>query len=328
MKIFTRVAFALGLCILAGAGWVYFQLQSYPDIQAYKSLLVPTSSGGEKSLRTIFLGVSTILLDDGETAILTDGFFTRPNAAQLLLGKIAPDQALIANYLKRAGVDKLAAVIVQHSHYDHVMDSPEVARLTGAIMVGSESTANVGRGWGLPKDRIKVMQPGEKMDFGKFHVTLIESGHVPPGFPGGEITEPLIPPARATAYKVGTSYATLVEHEGTSILINASAGFAPGALRNRHADIVFLGIGMLGKRDEAYMESYWSEVVEAVGARRVIPIHWDNFARPLDQPLQPIPHLLDDFDATMNFLKKKGGEQSVEIMLLQAWQVMDLSSSN
>jgi len=328
MKIFTRAAFALGLCILAVTSWVYYQLQSYPEIQAYESLLVPASSGGERSLRATFLGVSTILLNDGETAILTDGFFTRPNAAQLLLGKIAPDKALIANYLKRAGVGKLAAVIVQHSHYDHVMDSPEVALQTGAVMVGSESTANVGRGWGLPEDRIWVRPPGANMDFGKFHVTLIESGHIPPGFPGGEITEPLVAPARATAYKVGTSYAMLVEHEGTSILINASAGFTPGTLRTHHADIVFLGIGLLGKRDGAYMESYWREVVEAVGARHVIPIHWDNFARPLDEPLQPIPHLLDDFDATMRFLQEKGAAQGVEIRLPQAWRAMDLSSSD
>jgi len=29
-------------------------------------------------LRVMFLGVSTLLFDDGDTAILTDGFFTRP----------------------------------------------------------------------------------------------------------------------------------------------------------------------------------------------------------------------------------------------------------
>jgi L-ascorbate metabolism protein UlaG (beta-lactamase superfamily) len=328
MKIFTRVAFVLGLCILVVTSWVYYQFQSYPDLQAYKSLLLPTTSGTEQPLRITFLGVSTLLLNDGETAILIDGFFTRPNAAQLLLGKIASNKALIAKYVKRMDIDKLAAVIVQHSHYDHVMDSPEVALQTGAIIVGSESTTNVGRGSGLPENRIWVRSPGAIMDFGKFRVTLIESGHVPPGFPGGEITEPIISPARATAYKIGTSYATLVEHEGTSILINASAGFAPGALRNRHADIVFLGIGSLGKRDRAYMESYWREVVEAVGARHVIPIHWDNFARPLDEPLQPIPHLLDDFDATMRFLQEKSAAQGVEIRLPQPWQVMNLFPFN
>src|SRR5262249_15436032 len=155
--------------------------------------------------------------------------------------------------------------------------------------------------------------------------TLLASGHVPPGFPAGEITQPLVPPARATAYLMGTNYAVLVQHGRSSILINASAGFAPGALGGRYADVVFLGIGMLGKRNLAYREFYGGELVQATGARRAIQIHGDNFALPLDEPLQPIPHLLDDFDATMRFLLEKGAARGVEVKLPQAWQPIDLS---
>jgi L-ascorbate metabolism protein UlaG (beta-lactamase superfamily) len=77
---------------------------------------------------------------------------------------------------------------------------------------------------------------------------------------------------------------------------------------------VLLGVGTLGKQDDAYREAHWREVVQAVGARRVIPIHWDNFWRPLDQPLQPMPLLLDDLDATMNHLQRLAQRDGVEIL--------------
>src|SRR5262249_59853643 len=119
-----------------------------------------------------------------------------------------------------------------------------------------------GGGWGLAEERIRIKPPGSTIEFGKFRVTLLASGHVPPGFPAGEITQPLVPPARVTAYLMGTNYAVLVEHGRSSILINASAGFAPGALGGRYADVVFLGIGMLGKRNLAYMEHYLRDVLQ------------------------------------------------------------------
>jgi hypothetical protein len=37
------------------------------------------------------------------------------------------------------------------------MDAPEVAKRTGAMLLGSESTANIGRGWGLPEEQIRVV---------------------------------------------------------------------------------------------------------------------------------------------------------------------------
>ena len=55
----------------------------------------------------------------------------------------------------------VAAVIPLHAHYDHAMDAPEVARRTGALLLGSESSANVARGWGLPERQIQVAKLGQ-----------------------------------------------------------------------------------------------------------------------------------------------------------------------
>ncbi|MBN8940287.1 MAG: MBL fold metallo-hydrolase [Rhizobiales bacterium] len=312
----------LVVLLLAGGGFVYV-LNDLPDLRQVSSLFQRAAPGPRAELRVTFLGVSTLLIEDGETAIMTDGFFTRPGGRAVFLGKVEPDRAIIARSLERAGVMTLAAVIPVHSHYDHALDSPEVARLTGALLVGSTSTANIGRGWGLPERQIKVVGNGEVLSFGRFRVHFITGRHAPSPFTGGEIDAPLTPPARANAYLEGTSYALLIEHGDRSLLVNASAGFVPGMLRGRRADVAFLGIGTFGRPREDDLERYWDETIAATGARRVIPVHWDNFFLPLDQPLEPMPRLLGGFDLIMAFLKARGEASGVDVRLMEAWSRID-----
>lgn len=216
-------------------------------------------------------------------------------------------QERIEAALARAGVLELAVVIPVHSHYDHAMDAPEVARRTGALLLGSESTANIGRGWGLPESRIRVAEPGRSYAFGAFEVTLIPSRHVNFGLNartlGGAVREPLVPPARATAYAEGVSWSVHVAHPSGSLLVQGSAGFVPGALRRHPADVVLLGVGGLGRLDAGYRDAYLAEVVEATQAKLVIPVHYDDFTRPLARPLPLMPSLLADFPAVMRQLR-------------------------
>jgi L-ascorbate metabolism protein UlaG (beta-lactamase superfamily) len=206
------------------------------------------------------------------------------------------------------------------------MDAPEVAIRTGAVLLGSESTANVGRGWDLPEAQIRVAAMGQAMQFGRFTITLYPSLHAPTGFTGGEITQPLKPPVRASEYKEGQSYAMLVQHDGRALLVTGSAGYVPGALKGVRADVVLLGIGSLGQRSDAYRQDYWREVVQTSGAKRVIPIHWDDFWLPSDAPMQPLPQPLDNFDATMKFLSERGALERVDIRLPLPWAAMDVFS--
>jgi len=97
--------------------------------------------------------------------------------------------------------------------------------------------------------------------------------------------------------------------------VQGSAGIVPGALAGLKVDTVFLGVGTLGKKDEAYRSAYWQETVRASGAKRVIPIHWDNFWLPLDQPLQAMPLLFDNFDVVMADLAQRGAADGVEVRL-------------
>ncbi len=289
-----------------------------PDISRYDDRFdVPASA---EAFAATFLGVSSLLLDDGVTAVLTDGYFSRPSLRRVALGRIAPDEGRITAALSRAGIDRLAAVAPVHTHFDHALDSGVVAARTGAVLVGGTSTEQVGLGAGLAPDRIRVVVPGETLAFGAFRMTWLESEHCPPDRFPGEITEPVVPPARATAYRCGEAWSILVEHgSGRSALVQGSAGFVPGALAGRRADVAYLGIGQLGVQDEEYIRTYWAETVTAVGAREVVLLHWDDFFRPLDRPLRALPYAGDDLDTTMRVLSRLAHGQQVGLHFPTVW---------
>jgi len=128
----------------------------------------------------------------------------------------------------------------------------------------------------------------------------------------------VVPPAAALEYLEGGSFSVSIEHaEAGSLLVQGSAGWREGALLGRSYDVVLLGVGGLGSRDEAYRETYYEQIVESVGPELVIPIHWDDFTRPLTQPLRPMPRIQDDLDVTMAFLAERAArEQGHELALL------------
>jgi len=267
-------------------------------------------------LTAAFFGATTLLIDDGETRLLTDGFFTRPGLLRVLLGRIAPRPALIASNLARAGITRLDAVLVGHSHYDHAMDAPEVCRLSRARLYGSSSTANIARGWRLPEEQICPIQPGKALPVGRFKVTFYPSRHAVPLHYPGAIHTPLIPPARASAYREGGTFAILIEHPLGSLLVHESAAYLPGELSGVRADTAFISIASLSQRPEE-REAYFREVVLAVGAKLVCPIHHDDFF----QALRPHPRLVPGARGVLDWLARRVARQpGLKITILEPWQ--------
>ncbi|HEX7715669.1 MAG TPA: MBL fold metallo-hydrolase [Marmoricola sp.] len=301
-----------------------------PDLSRYHQLFETIwPAERDAPVAVTFLGVSTLLLDDGESAILTDGFFSRPSMGRVLFGRVAPDLDRIGSCLAKARIGRLEAVLPVHSHYDHALDSAVVAERTGAVLVGGESTANLGRGHGLPEDRIVVVTPGAPIRFGAWTLTLVESHHCPPDRYPGVIAAPVRPPARVGAYRCGEAWSILVAHEGgRTVLVQGSAGYVEGALAGHTADVAYLGVGQLGLQSEEYLTAYWAETVRAVGARRAVLTHWDDFFRPLpmtddDAPLRALPYAGDDLDVTLRVLGRLAAEDGVALSFPTVWRRED-----
>lgn len=294
MRKLIRVLFfavlLLALVALVCLGWMFSVRPGLDSYQAHAYAGSKPAAG--PALVASWHGTTAVLLSDGQTSIFIDPFFTRPGGwPSLMLNRpIAPDENLIRAALDQAGAPSLAAVLVSHSHYDHAMDAGVVAKLTGSQLLGSESTANIGRGNGLSEQQIRVVESGRPMQYGHFTVTFLQSRHAGAtgGRPTGDITEPLVTPAGYTQYRQGGTFSILIEHPLGNVLHHGSAGWVPGMFEGRRADLVFLGIAAAPPTEE-----YFAQVVDAVGATRVIPTHWDDFTRPLSEPLIPLPFGVD-----------------------------------
>ena len=110
---------------------------------------------------------------------------------------------------------------------------------------------------------------------------LIRSAHAPlvdggPPIPGS-IDAPLRPPASLLDWKEGGSYTILISHPAGTALVQGSAGYVKDALDGVSANVVLLGIGGLDTLGAAHSRDYYAAIVTAVGAKCVLPIHWDNF---------------------------------------------------
>lgn len=284
------------------------------------------------SLTTMFLGTSTVLITDGSSSILVDGFFSRPmilkDGALDLDLEIRPDETKIRAALDRAGIDRLDMVVVSHSHIDHAMDSPVVAELTGARLAGSRSTAMIARGYGFPDAQFVHLESEQPITVGSFVLTPITALHSNGDAIPGEITEPITLPARALDYKTGGCFDFHLAHDEGSVLIHATANFIPHALADYPADVLYLGVGAAGVQDAAWRAQYWRETVETTGARVVRAVHWERFWEPIDEPFVPLPPPLDDFEVTQADFADRAAAAGIRYELPELWKAEPVEATS
>jgi len=155
-------------------------------------------------VRARYLGVTGWEITDGKTHILIDPYLSRlpgPPADGSTgepgwPGKLkqedpaVPNTAAIDRYIDRADY-----ILLTHTHYVHALDAPYIARTRKAIIIGSESAANIARDYGVPDEQIITIRGGEDFDFETFSVRVFPSLH---SFgPGKHYFHPGIAPAGA-----------------------------------------------------------------------------------------------------------------------------------
>jgi L-ascorbate metabolism protein UlaG (beta-lactamase superfamily) len=258
------------------------------DMDLYNSMLISNNTSPQQGLTITWLGTAGVLISDGQTGILIDPYVSRSGMSKIIFSmSLVPNIELIRAWTERLGKRTIRAVIVSHSHFDHSLDAPFFARESGAPLVGTQSTLNIGRGAGLREQELKLVKPGDSMTIGRFTIRFIESSHGPVfgsvPYPG-VIEKPLAQPARPKDYKLGGVFGILVMHPAGTILHHGSAGYIPGMYDSVRADLVLLGIA--GRGDTI---KYLSEVPLRVKANMVIPVHFDNFFKPIEDGMSFLP---------------------------------------
>jgi L-ascorbate metabolism protein UlaG (beta-lactamase superfamily) len=277
------------------------------------------------AVKVTFFGTSSLLIDDGETQLLTDGFVTRPGFIKAGFGKIESDSTLVKRIIKEEKIDRLKAVFVVHSHYDHVLDAPTFSKLTTAGLYGSASTLQVARAAKVPASLLHTFETGKALTFGKFTVTILPSRHTPPfnilGKSNDDLGETIDSnftlPAKTKAFTEGGAYDVLIEHNGKRLLIKASTNYIEGRLDDVQADVLFLGIAQLGKQGNAFKENFYKYTVLPLKPKLLIPIHWDNFFKPLNNNLKPLPKIADNLKQGLDFIIRKTEGDKISLKIVQ-----------
>jgi len=301
-------ASVLAALLAFGAATLVWLWQQRP-LQAIDGWPAPPEPGENRgTVLATWLGVTTLLFDDGETQILVDGFFSRPTVADILLRRPVDNDAPMIDFALNAyRIRHLAAIIPTHSHWDHAMDVGAIANRTNASVLGSESTANIARGANVPEDQIVVVEPGEAYEFGEFRVTLLPSAHAPIGWRGGTplsgtVDAPLAMPQPVTAMREGGSFAIVIEHPQGTAIVQGSAGFDPEPLDGVAADVVLASVFGLSEVDEEYARGFWQTLVTKTGANSFYAMHFDDFTRPF-RAIVPWPYFVMDLEETGHLLE-------------------------
>lgn len=222
-------------------------------------------------IRFRWLGVAGVELTCRGRTLVTDPFFTRPPFWRLWLGRVMPDAALAQRHVPQAD-----AVLVSHAHYDHVMDVPAVLRHTGAAAYGPPNACSLIALHGIPAEQIHRIAAGDVLKLDPFRVTVIAGVHLQlPAYKAGKLASGLKPPLRLRDYRMDDSFCFLYEVDGLRILDwrgETTAGACPAEV------LLFPPF----REDEFFVE-----LLAKVQPRLAMPNHWDDFWRPLSQPVMP-----------------------------------------
>lgn len=277
-------------------------------------------------MKVTYLGTTVLLFDDGEDQILFDAHLSRPSLTQIGLKHIQTDKKVVDCVVEQYKIHRLKAIFISHTHSDHVMDAPYLSEICGADIYGSASARNVARGGKVSEDRIHCyedeMRNGSNIQYniGAYEITVIPSLHSKAHWYNNDlgkvIDHPLIQPAGKKDYKEGGSYDFLVKNGGKTYLIRPSFNYIEGQLDGIQEDYLFLGIAGISKADAETKKMFFKETIGKGTPKMVIPIHWDNFFRPLFAPSYQTPKFLEDTNAALYELASYCGEHDVPCTVL------------
>jgi len=272
---------------------------------------IDTEVDTRNRLHATYLGATSLVISDGKDTILFDGFFTRKSLFGLFTDKMVSDEGIVLDGLKRAGIyrKKVSALFIAHNHYDHAIDAFTVAKHTNTTIYAPPETLNL-------KDYAheKTLVDNEEYVLGDFKVRALLTPHVEKS-KLVKLTESVINwLSDGENYKHAPhAYSFLITHRNKQILIVPSANFKE--VDQLEADIVFLGVGLLGSRPKIETQKLWQNAVEKTDASLVIPIHWDNITETIGNQIPPIPWYVDDLKKTMKRLNSYA-EKSEGIQIL------------
>lgn len=256
-----------------------------------------------KRLRLTHFGAAAWRITDGETTIYVDPYFSRLRTVKVFGNTFPPPNAGDKRRVYRyddvpvsdtetidRNVTDANFILISHSHFNHCMDMPYIARKTGATVIGTESTANLARASGVPDRQIIPVRGGEDFQFGEISVRAIPSLHsslVIPSpyslydncryFDGRTVPGDLKGPPKLGDFVEGGTLAYLIRIAGHRILVLCSMNYIEREMQGLDPTVALIPASAW----RLQVHQYTRRLILALGKPPiVIATHWDKQVSP------------------------------------------------
>jgi L-ascorbate metabolism protein UlaG (beta-lactamase superfamily) len=235
-------------------------------------------------LEVEWLGVSGYRISAEGRTLFVDPYLSRVPFSELLRRRPAlPDPAALDRFVHASG--EVVGVLVGHTHFDHAVDAPAIARRFGCKAYGSDSLLTLMGLHGLAAQTVEV-EPYRSYELGPFEVSFTPSAHsklllglaVPYD---GDLTCEHLDALSPAAYRCGQVWGITIRVAGVSFYHQGSANLVDEAVREQGVDVFLAGVA--GRN---FTEDYWRRISPRLDPKVVVPTHYDNFFRPLGRPLE------------------------------------------
>jgi len=255
--------------------------------------------GSPAQVRLRHFGAAGWEFTDGRTTILLDPYFSRirftgraygastapavPGDTRPVFGPDdapVPDTAIIDAHVKRADF-----ILISHSHFNHCMDMPYIARTTKAVVIGTESTANIARACGVAEDQLITVRGGEDYELGALSLKVIPSLHSALNkqryFDSAVVPRDIEGPLRLRDYVEGGTLAYLVRAGGHRILAFCSMNYIEREVAGLRPNVALIPAA----RPRLEIHDYTGRLMRALGfPPLVFATHWDAQSAPYGAP--------------------------------------------
>ena len=231
-----------------------------------------------------WLGVSGYRMSFEGKTLFIDPYLSRVPFGDLVRRRpTLPDPKALDRFVHAPG--EVVGVLVGHTHFDHAVDAPAIARRFGCKAYGSDSLVTLMGLHGLASSTVEV-EPYRTYELGPFEVGFNPSVHsklllglaVPYD---GDLTCEHLDALTPGAYRCGQVWGISIEVAGVRFYHQGSANLIDDAVRENGVDVFLAGVA-----GRSFTEDYWRRILPRLDPKVVVPTHYDNFFRPLGQRLE------------------------------------------
>jgi L-ascorbate metabolism protein UlaG (beta-lactamase superfamily) len=242
-----------------------------------------------------WLGANSLLLRSGGFTLLIDPYFSRLGLGDLLKFLIVPalpSGETIRGALDATGIGSADAVLLSHAHFNHAFDALKVAELASAGTLCAPPPLSGHLGRLAPGLNVVDLGQTTSLCLGDFHVGVFKGRHMPFPFRLDRIESlaaKLIRPRTyrfAWQYLAAGLYSFLISFQGRRLFVMGSAGLPDFRLPCPSIDTLILSVGGLDLLPASYCGRLMSLIRDNLNPGLILLSHWDDFTRPLNEPVR------------------------------------------